>query len=143
MVLIFLVLGVLWKCSISSNNSPEGEIDQAEPITDLPFIQILSESFRFFFCLNLEAISIYKCYFGSQIQILFCIFNFFSTFIQILYQIKVAGLLSVAKIKSFLSILHPKKRVYILGVLEIRSEKPRESLITVTAAILSIKSTQA
>ena len=66
---------------------------------DLPFIQSLSESFRFFFLkfseiqitwLQIQIFcAIEKFYFGSQIQILFFIFRFFLTFIQILCQIKV------------------------------------------------------
>ena len=36
---------------------------------------------------------IFKCHFGRQIQIFFCIFRFFLTSIQILCQIKVAGLI--------------------------------------------------
>ena len=98
----------LWTLIISATVSCLWESMKIMHTPDLPFIQILSDSFTFlkfseihitwlkiqiFGALNVVEISIYKCYFGSQIQILFCIFRFFLNFIQMLCQIKLAGLI--------------------------------------------------
>ena len=59
-------------------------------------IQIVLFKIQIFLALNMVKVSTQKCYFGCQIQVFFCIFRFFLTFIQILCQIKVAGLVYIA-----------------------------------------------